>query len=73
MSKTKRISDSNLEHIVLNDIKQADQDVFCDLVEHLYPVKVEYDHVAEIYIVTPTDEKQTLEEIFGDKLSTLFE
>lgn len=73
MSKTRKISDSNLEHIVLNDLKQADRDVFIDAVEHLYPVKVEFDVENETYEVTPTDENQTIKEIFGDKYETLFE
>jgi len=73
MSKTKKISDSNLEHIVLNDLKQADRDVFIEAVEHLYPVTVEFDEDSEEYTLTPTDEEQTLEQIFGDKHLTLFE
>lgn len=73
MSKTRKISDSNLEHIVLSELKGADRDVFIGVVEHLYPVKVEFNVENEEYEVTPTEEGQTLNDVFGEKMLSLFE
>lgn len=68
MSATKkRISDDNLEHIVLNDIKEMDKDVFAGLVEYLYCVKVTANE-DESYTIENEDEILNLEDVFGDNI-----
>ena len=74
MSKSRKISDSNLEHIVLTELKEADRDVFIGVVEHLYPVKVEYDVENETFELTPTVKDMSLTDVFGANIMlSLFE
>ena len=68
MSKTKvNITNDNLEHIVLNDIKQMDGDAFRNLVEYLYGVNVSLNE-DETYTIEPNDDNVdlSLKDIFGD-------
>ena len=73
MSETRKITDSNLEHIVLSELKEADRDVFMEIVENIYPVKIEYDDVNDMYNISPKEKGMSLKDIFGKKMLSLFE
>ena len=72
MSKKRKIANHNLEHIILNDIKQMDGDAFEDLIAYLYGVKVT-NNEDETYTLETQEEDVTLEDIFGDINIQLFE
>jgi len=67
----RQITNGNLEHLVLNDIKEMDMDAFCDLVGYMYGVPCDYDHELETFKVS-APKGLTLEDIFGDNIK-LFE
>ena len=72
MSKKRSISDDNLEAIILNDIKEMDKDALVDLIQYMYPVEVE-NNEDESYTINSTDDNMSVEDIFGEKNSNLFE
>jgi len=71
MSKKRIIANHNLEHIVLNDIKQMDGDAYEGLIEYMYGVRIT-NNENETYTLDPHDMGESIEDIFGDNIK-LFE
>ena len=69
--RKRKITDDNMEHIILNDIKQMDGDALEDLISYMYSVKVSKNE-DETFNIETQDTTQSVEDIVGDNIK-LFE
>lgn len=74
MSKKRKISHHNLEHIILNEIKQMDSDFFESVVEYIYGhcIKVTKNKEEETYEAESTN-GMDIEELFGEEYTKLLD